>query len=353
MDACELKIVFDRPDRTYAGGEQVTGTVEVHADAEVTCEALRLTWGWRTHGRGNEDRGRRSTVRLPGGTSRPGSPILHPFVVDVPNGPFTYHGHHFNVDWYLKAVADLEAWDTTAEEEFVGAWDTTAEEELVLDPGNGQPDLGPRYKPPTSDSLISHPVRETLSLLLGGLAALVLTGAVAFSGATASWGSNPPTVLLAVAFAIGGTVVGGSLMYWGIGSLLLWRTLGAVEVQFDSRTGRRGDALRLVVRFVPRRAVLLTRATARLVGRERVIKGSGDQSESFTHVLHEETVPLDPGRALPPGVPVEMTGVLRIPPSAPYSFEARDNWIEWSVEIRLAVWGRPDWVGQYPIAVVP
>ncbi|MBI2910685.1 MAG: hypothetical protein HYY05_00975 [Chloroflexi bacterium] len=52
------------------------------------------------------------------------------------------------------------------------------------------------------------------------------------------------------------------------------------------------------------------------------------------------------------GDAVEITGALRIPPEAPYSFAAPDNSIEGYVEIRLTR-GRLGWVRQYPIAVVP
>lgn len=130
-------------------------------------------------------------------------------------------------------------------------------------------------------------------------------------------------------------------------------TLGAVAVDFDSRIRGRGDALSVRVQFVPGRAAVLTKATVKLVGRERVTSGSEEDTETSTWVLHEETVWLGQGRQLQPGEPVELTCGLRIPPKAPYTFAARDNHVQWCVEISLAVAGWSEWKHEYPIAVVP
>lgn len=64
MAKCDLKIALDRADRSYAGGEKVTGTVEMHPDADVVSYALTLTREWRTHGRGNKTSGGAESVTL-------------------------------------------------------------------------------------------------------------------------------------------------------------------------------------------------------------------------------------------------------------------------------------------------
>lgn len=329
MAKCELKMWFYRPDRTYAGGEKVTGRVEVHADSDVVCKALTVTREWRIYGHGNKTSGGAATVTLFQGRWRPGEPAVYEFAFDAPNGPLTYHGDYFNVDWYLKARAEIAP-----------AIDARAERDFILVPGKGEVDLGPSYKPPGPDSSTTHPGSDALIGLFcvaGGLLGALFF--IAFLSNAFGWFLG---IVLGGFFASLGTW----WIYVGVRNAL---TLGAVDVEFDSRIRRRGDALSVRVRFLPRRAAVLTEATAELMGQERW-HGSED---TLTHLLHEQTVVLGQARQLHPEELVEITGALRIPPDAPYTFAAFPNYIEWHVEISLALPGWTHWHNKYAIAVVP
>src|SRR4051812_37999520 len=107
MSTCELRIDLDRPDPVYSPGEPIRGRVEVRAEADCRCRRLTLTREWRTHGRGNRAAGGRLELGLFEGAWRPGEVAVYPFELDAPSGPFTYHGHYLNVDWYLRARADV------------------------------------------------------------------------------------------------------------------------------------------------------------------------------------------------------------------------------------------------------
>ena len=141
MAKCDLKVVVDRPDKKYKFGETVTGVVEVRVNKECRCRKLTLTREWRTHGRGNRVSGDKKDTILYEGTWSPGEEISYSFEIDLPNGPTTYHGHYLNVDWYIKARADIP-W----------AIDPKAETEVLLDPGEDAQEInyGPRYQTPES-----------------------------------------------------------------------------------------------------------------------------------------------------------------------------------------------------------
>ena len=57
MSKCDISIKFDRPDRTYRGGETVSGEVHVQVNKDITSDGIHLTSFWKTHGYGNTDGG--------------------------------------------------------------------------------------------------------------------------------------------------------------------------------------------------------------------------------------------------------------------------------------------------------
>ena len=110
MPQCELTIRFDRSDREYRTGESVTGSVTVRADADVECRALTIVHYWRTHGKGNKDRGPESTVlRTAKVTWHAGAAATYPFELTAPPDPPTYRGNYLNIDHYIRIVAE-HAW---------------------------------------------------------------------------------------------------------------------------------------------------------------------------------------------------------------------------------------------------
>ena len=107
MAKCDLHIEFDRPDRTYFGGEEITGNVHVSVNADVRCDGLTLETHWKTHGRGNTARGPKEKWTLFAGEWRAGEAAKYPFRFTAPHGPGTYRGKYLNIDHYLRARADI------------------------------------------------------------------------------------------------------------------------------------------------------------------------------------------------------------------------------------------------------
>ncbi len=338
MAKCELTITIDKPDRTVAPGERITGIVQVRADADVPCNGLTVTREWSTHGKGNRCTGGSETLTLFKGAWSADEAVTYEWAFDVPAGPVTYHGHFLNVDWYIRARADVP-W----------AIDAKAEEEFIVVPGRAEMQLGPEHKAPDA----AKPGQASpgcafavgMVFLLVGLA-IFIVGLVVLNQQTCGG-----LITLVFGFVFG--LIGGAVAYGAIRNTLAQRTLGAVDVGFSSRAVRKGDALGVSAKFTPRAAADVTRVTARLIGRERVISGSGTNKTTHTHGLHEQTVEVSGATRLVPGQPVELTASLPVPVNAAPTFAASENYLEWLVTVHFDLPGRPDWEQDYPIDVVP
>ncbi len=51
MSKCDLSVVFDRTDRTYVGGEEVSGTVHVEVNQDVECNRILVEQFWQKRSR--------------------------------------------------------------------------------------------------------------------------------------------------------------------------------------------------------------------------------------------------------------------------------------------------------------
>ena len=108
MAKCDIAIAFDRPDRRYFGGEQVTGTVTIAVNQDVNCRGIKIERLWKTHGRGNTFRPDPSLLSEEQG--RPlhaGQRDTFPFEFTAPATPYTYHGKFLNVDHYVRVRVDV------------------------------------------------------------------------------------------------------------------------------------------------------------------------------------------------------------------------------------------------------
>ena len=171
--SCALTLELDRADRTYRFGDAITGTVQVAVSQQDHTHTLEVDLAWRTHGRGNGDRGGAVRTTLCSGSWHSGQTYRHQFRLIVPNGPATYHGHDFCVDWYLRVQATSPR-------------DIPLEEEQVLiipsdlEPGDALRtcSLGQPYEQPPDIHATVHPGLHALlggTLLLGvGVAATLL-----------------------------------------------------------------------------------------------------------------------------------------------------------------------------------
>lgn len=323
MSKCDLRIEFDRADRTYRGGEEVTGTVHVQVNRDVRCDGMLVEHFWQTHGRGNTATGPKQTNVLFKGDWRAGQALSYPFRFQVPHGPPTYHGNHLNVDHYINARVDVP-W----------AIDPKHKEEYVLLPGDAEygnlpAPHGQQQKLKQQFAKFGPPV---------GVAMLVL-GALFF----------PLFFPCGIILILLGCIV----LFAALRKSLAEKKIGEVDLRFGSLRVAPGGAVRLEIGFTPRKSSALGGITAKLLAVEQCVSGSGTNKTTHTHKLHEQTVTLAQQGQLVAGEPIRLDAPIPIPETGAFSFSASDNELTWSLEVRIDIPMWPDWVEKRVLTVRP
>ena len=109
MSKCDISIRFDREDRTYAGGEPITGRVVIHVNDDTTCNGITLTHQWKTlwpRKRSQLDQ-KKQFALAPAGPLVAGETLDLPFSLTSATHPLTYHGELINIDHYLLAEVNI------------------------------------------------------------------------------------------------------------------------------------------------------------------------------------------------------------------------------------------------------
>ncbi len=319
MSKCDLAIVFDRSDRQFEPGDEVTGTVHVQVNQEVECKGILLEHFWQTHGRGNTATGPKQTSVLYRGTLQAGESLSYPFRFTAPNGPPTYHGRYLNVDHYVHVRVDIP-W----------AIDPKLKEDYVLLPGTARygnlPGLATR-------GLTGRQAAQGCGLLVG--VGLMIAGVLFF----------PFGIVL-----IG---VGLVVLFFALRKAIAERKVGKVKMGFDSTTVAPGGRVAMRLAFTPAQSGRLNRILAELVGKERCVSGSGTNKTTHTHKLHERTFMLISESELVAGRPVVVEGAVPIPETTAYSFHASNNDVIWELQVRIDIPFWPDWIEKRPVIVRP
>ena len=350
MGKLDLRIDFDRPDRTYEPGAEIRGRVEVGVNQDVRCKALTIELGWATHGRGNRDAGVLDRHEEPGPLWNAGQTYQYPFSFKVPERPLTYRGSYVNVDQYVMARADIPwAIDPKLQEDFIVRAGSSSREfhlsrSLDLDKAfaaEGKTGIGCK--------ILGFIILGPILLMLFALLAMLL-----------------PIILI---------VVG---VRWAR-KRLAERKLGKVDVHLDAEVAsnetpgetkapewveRRlgtdriyaispGDSLPVRMEFMPGDAVDITRITAELHGEERATAGSGSNSVTYRHDIHKSEIVLAEGARYRAGERVKLAGSVPVPDVEAYSFSASDNDVEWSLEMHVDIPGWPDWTETVQLRMVP
>lgn len=336
MPKCDVRVVLDRPDRTYSIGEKVSGVVEVTVEDTCRCNALTLALGWRTRGKGNPASGGGDTELLFSGIWYPGAVARYPFEFPAPPGPLTYSGTHFGVDWYVRARADIP-WKL----------DPKQDEVFTLIPGDapGEVDHGPRYRPPEA--------RRSQAGVLAAIGLVVAMVSVAsfFTLYLRADSDSPRWVLLLLSgCSLAG--VAGVAVWFGLRQMVR-RRLGPVDLRVAPTLVRPGESIACSLRFRPTTTVSLDGVFATLRGREVVVRGGGKHQSFHRHTVHEEKMEMASSSRPMPGEEVDLEASLPLPEDAPFTFVAASNSLKWSVTVRIAMRGWPDWVREHPITVKP
>ena len=331
MSRCDIQVTFNKGERIFAVGEEVSGVINIKANKSTVCHAVHIVWQWRTHGRGNTAKGMANEVieYVSGNELDEGKEYNFPFTFPAPNGPLTYRGHYLNIDWYLSARVDAR-----------GPFDPKGEEEFLLLPTIGKEvSLGPAYS-----TKLNSKVMGGCGLIFSSIFLVVGLIWIIISLLT-------DTPFFVTLFGAPFFVIGLFLVYRDLRNSLALNKLGNIEVTLDERHFVPGEVLNCQVIFTPKTALDLKHVVCKIHGKEQVIRGSGTDKTTYTHNLYEqEETKLEDAR-FSAGEKVEIKIEFTIPEDAAYTFAAVDNKLFWEVTVTIDVKGWPNWVQSYPITV--
>ncbi|MGM0557831.1 MAG: hypothetical protein ACQEVA_15710 [Myxococcota bacterium] len=336
MAKCDLSVVLDEPNRTFEPGDRVTGRVVVDVDKAVRCDGLTVTHQWKTHGRGNVDRGAVGAETLFAGEWEPGR-YEYAFDFGQPPGPETYHGHNLNVDWYVHATADIPwALDPDAEVDHLVRYTGSPQDYQVGNPETVQ-NAG-RHRQGCGGCVA----------IFGGM--FLVPGVLAL---VVAWTSAEVEALF-VGLIL--SAIGGFLIWSGVSRRLAEKKLGDVEVTLVPAHVHPGGDVRCVVTIRPPKLLEINCIQYTFAGEEVVVRGSGTNSRTYRHQLHED-IEVDrwgEQKTLQAGVEHTFEQAFTIPVDAPPSFDsADDNKLEWWIQTEVDIPTWPDWSTRNLMIVVP
>lgn len=327
MSKCDIEIRFDRSDRTWHGGETVSGEVMVRVNKDISCNGILLQHYWATHGRGNTDTGTKHDIRLC--ESQPltaGEELRFPFEFSSELWPITYRGHYINVDHYVHVAVDVP-W----------AIDPKHSEEFILLPGDcPEAFTGDRSEViELQDDAGSNTELGLIGKLLIGVILIVLLGVLFMFAA----------ILLPVA------LIGGAI-YW-IRKKAIAGRLGDVEISTPVAIVGPGDSWPVGLAFTPKKTFRINEISAKVVAEESATSGSGTNSTTHKHKLYEEKQIIVPAGQLVAGEQFAEQLQIPLPDTEAWSLEASDNKVQWTVDVRIDIPRFPDWSHKATLQMIP
>ena len=332
----QLHIVFEQPKRRFVPGDEIRGQVVVVVEKDTRCKGLEVTRQWQTHGKGNTARGTPEKQLLFEGEWMPGK-YHYPFSFTAPAWPFTYHGDYLNVDWYIKATADVPwAFDPSSEEEFLLRW-----------PETGLPAEQVNHALVAS-SFGREIIQSNRGSILGFIAAGIAAFGTVFLGVGLVTGAFGFLAFTAIAY-----IFAIILFFAMIKIKMASSKVGEVELSIDPSPAYPGASVVARMAFTPDSDAQINAITATITGQEVVVRGSGTNRTTYRNTVHEEEVVLHQGGLVPEGQRVDVSGTFMLGEGAPLSFEASDNELSWTIAYHIDIARWPDWSESKTFIVKP
>ena len=325
MSKCDISIKFDRPDRTYRGGETVSGEVHVQVNKDITSNGIHLTTYWKTHGYGNTDSGGGHGETLADKSQlTAGQTMTFPFSFVADRQPMTYHGHHINVDHYVKVAVDVP-W----------AFDPKAEEEFILVPGERPPEMTGKR-----DEIIDFTPETPTQLTAGCKTALYILLAVMLLALS---------VVLIWFLPIALLVLGG---IW-VRKKMLASRLGEVELKTPHLLVGAGEDWPVELKFTVKKTCQINGIQVKIRCRESATSGSGTNKTTRRHTVLERVHNLEPATQLTAGELFDKSYGVPFPETRAYSLDEGSNDIVWTAQVRIDIPVFPDWTNKQTVQFLP
>lgn len=326
MSKCFIRITFDNPERTYRGGDKVSGEVHIQVNEDIRCNGIILNHYWRTHGRGNSDWGTKHEIRLTEMQPLQAGEELHlPFEFKAELWPLTYHGNYIYLDHYVHVAVDVP-W----------AIDPKLEEEYILLPGKRPSEFtGERGEIITVEQKDAKEMGAVGKVVLYGFVALII-------------------VMLAIPFfffVVPLTLIGGG-GFW-VWKKMIASRVGNVEYTIPHVVVGPGEQLPVKLNFTPKKTFPINGITVKVEAIEAATSGSGTNKTTHYNTVFEEIHTLRPEGAVTGGDNVHEEVVITIPESNAWSLDESDNDVKWTIEARIDIPRFPDWAEKKVIQLVP
>ena len=330
MSKCDISIELDDPKSTYQLGDTVTGTVKIQVNKDVNCNALKISGLWKTHGRGNTERGKYGEITAFEGIMKAGEVISIPVRILIEDVPLTYRGEYLNVDHYVDVRIDIP-WRL----------DPKASEEFLVLPGGIQEIEEPWNADPKASTARFGCAIVTLLLTL-----ICYLVSLQFEDERMKMTGFCIGVIFLVLFIC--------LVVSGLLKRLREKKLGLVSVELDTYIVTPNSSVSCKIGFSPLKPIEVNGVTAKLTATEVVISGSGTDKTTHRKKLFEEITNLSDHQLFQSYQPAEIIGEICIPDTMAYSFLAgSDNKLRWELAFHMDVKSCPDWKYTANLKLVP
>jgi len=331
VSKCDLFI--DLHDTDVELGHVVRGVVRVVVSDEVTCDGLQIVPRWWTHGRCRKSTGELDEVQLFEGMWAPGT-YEYAFSLPVDDAPLTYRGHNLNVDWEVKATADIPwAFDPKATAEFDVVRCAHERSHAFVDErtASNTIELGAAG----STLAVGCMAVFLMPFFVVGIGSIV-GGVIALAGGSGIEGAFP--IGFGLLFTAVPTVIAGVFVRRWMAS----KKVGDVDVVFSTDVVHPGARVEGKVCIAPPKDVSINAIQARLCGREVTVTGSGTNKTTHRHTLHEDAADLSHSGVLHGGMTNEFRFSFDVPEGAPPTFHSGSSEVRWEVQVDVDIPSWPD-----------
>jgi hypothetical protein len=333
MAGIALSIILEKPNKTYQGGETITGQVKVKVTEEIKAAALVLALFCKGFA---EVKNIKKTIEkemeeinLFKGSWMPGE-YIYPFEFVAPSGPQTYKGHIFNLSWHVTARVC-----TSPEEE------RRVDAEIILLPGKQVPVTKTSeeavYKQVTSRSIGCF----AISLIIISVGTYIVWKALVAEQESFDllfFGGVIPILLGSVVFFLAAY------------NALVSKRIKMAEVRLGTRQISLGEKIPVSLTFETNISFEVDKITATLRANEIVDFFSSSTNKMYRkHCLYEskQELPLAVKR-IPTKVPIRVEGEVVIPegvqPSMDMMESSKGMAIKWEIEFAIEMKRWPDWI---------
>jgi len=344
MAGITLSIILDKPDKTYEGGETITGKVKVAVAENIQTAALLLVLyckGFsKTENINRTIEKEKEEIKLFKGSWIPRE-YIYPFNIVAPHGPRTYRGNIFDVTWHLGTKARSSQ-----------GKDITAETEINL----------------LSDKRISHRDEAAGSKeVVHSQSAKSLTGCFSFSLILASVGIYIAWIALSAEqedmdlffWGILPMILGFALLFLATYQALVNRRIKKAEVRLGSRQASPGEKIPFSIIFEANIPFEIDKVGAILRGNEIIdFFHSSTRKQYLKRHIYENRKELPFAvKKVPTKVPVRIEGEVLIPEGVPCSIDLMESGrgmaLSWEIEFVIEMKKWPDWIHFEDITVQP